>query len=303
MTLTYLKATSAIVLVTSGLLLAGTTVLSRPAPPEAPPAVEPEPGTQVASGTETKNSVIVRVPSARDGLLVAIGTEIEPGKEVPADRRITATAGYLLARVGDGETVQREQVILQDENRVRWRLWRDSDPAESSRLQVYKAKKVYRPLEVGDRVKDGQVIALLDSTLALADLNVKLANLRANEADVLATRETKEEAERRVKAMEESMRRLPGPTSKDDYEGAKLTVTRYQEEEVAKKAKLTRSRLEVLLAATILSMYEINSPVEGVIRSIEHVPGEAVKALDTVLTVEVSRKPRRAPDGAKSGKK
>jgi multidrug resistance efflux pump len=158
-------------------------------------------------------------------------------------------------------------------------------------------KKEYKRLEIGDEVKAGQTVALVDPILALGEVEIKIAAVDAAESDARAARKTKEEAERRVAAMEESNRRVPGSVSKDDYEGAKLTAKRYGEEEVAKKCAVIKEQQELIQATTILSMHEIHAPVSGFIRDIERLRGEAVRALETVLVLGTTRDDRPAGRG------
>jgi multidrug efflux pump subunit AcrA (membrane-fusion protein) len=169
-------------------------------------------------------------------------------------------------------------------------------------LQLYKQKKEFRRLEVGDEVKAGQTVAVVDEALAQGELLIKIAALDAALAEQRASKKTKEEAERRVAAQEESMRRVPGSVSKDDYEAARLTAKRYLEDEVAKHSAVFKTEQELVQANTILGMHVVHAPVGGVIRSIDRQGGEGVKNLETVLTIESPRKPRRKSAGTNAGK-
>jgi multidrug resistance efflux pump len=295
MSMTRLKVFAAMVFALAvGVLGAGSVVLSRAAPPGEAPREEPaRPAPPAASLTEPpappaaapekkKESRVVRVPSLRDGQILVIGTEIPSGEVVPADRRITANVGYF--RVRDGKD---------------WRPYREGEPlpANAKYLQLQRVKKEFKRLEIGDEVKAGQTVALVDPILALGEVDIKIAGVDAAESDARAARKTKEEAERRVAAMEESNRRVPGSVSKDDYEGAKLTAKRYTEEEVAKNCAVIKTQQELIQAATILSMHEIHAPISGFIRDIDRLRGEAVRALETVLVLGTTRDDRPAGRG------
>jgi RNA polymerase sigma factor (sigma-70 family) len=291
MSLTRLKVFAATALALAvGVLGAGSLVLSRAAPPgeaprqeparPAPPAASPaDTPAPTAAAPEKKESKVVRVPSLRDGQILVIGTEPSPGEVVPADRKVTATVGYFL--VWDAEQNQ-------------WRHWHEGDPLVAKRLKLYREKKEYKRLEIGDAVKAGQTVALVDPILALGEVDIKVAALDAAEADARAAKKTKEEAERRVAAMEESMRRVPGSVSKDDYEDARLIAKRYTDEEIAKNCAVTRAQQELIQAQTILSMHEVHAPVAGFIRDIERLQGEAVRTLETVLVLGATRDGRPA---------
>jgi RNA polymerase sigma factor (sigma-70 family) len=301
MALTRLKATAAVLLLSAGLLAGGTALFSRAGPPaEAPPAEPARPESPAANPPE-RTPRLVRIPALRDGLVTFVGTEVAPGEKVPEDRRFSGTVAYLIVPVPDGEVVRADQVVA-GPGGARWRRLREDEVPEPGRVAVHRAKKEYRRLEPGDRVKAGQAVALIEPTLAVTDLLVKAAGLEAGESERRASVKTKEEAERRVTAMEESMRRVPGSVSKDDYEGAKLTARRYFEEEIAKKAGVAKAQQELIRAMTSVDMHELHTPVSGVVKTVDRERGDVVKVLETVLTVEVPPGERRpaAPGRARA---
>jgi WD40 repeat protein/biotin carboxyl carrier protein len=233
------------------------------------------------------------VPSERDGTLVIIGTPLAAGEVVPESRKFSATVGYLMIPVAANEKVDPAEIIHGQKD-SKWRRWRsesDLDP-EPGRVYVRQETKLYKRLEVGDEVKAGEVVALVDPALALGDLRIKWAGLNASESDRRASIKTKEEAERRVASMEESMRRVPGSVSKDDYEGAKLTARRYLEEEAQKAAAVIKSQQELIQAQTIVTKHEIRSTISGVIKILYKNRGDAVKSLDPIMQLQ-SRDPLR----------
>jgi RNA polymerase sigma factor (sigma-70 family) len=298
MSLTRLKVVSAALALAVGLLAGGSAVLSRAEPPgrrpaqpvvdeSAKPASAPSAEPAPAVAAEKKDGVLARVPALRDGQILVIGTEIAPGEKVASDHRVVVTVGTLL--VGPSKIWQPWK-----EGDGTWKPWKEGDDITAKSLKLQREKKEYKRLEVGDEIKAGRTVALVDPLLAIGDFEIKLASLDAAEADKRAARKTKEEAERRVAAQEESMRRVPGSVSKDDYEGAKLTARRYYEEEIAKNSAVIKAQQELIRAQTILSMYEVHTPVSGVIKSIERQSGEAVRALETILVVGATRTARPA---------
>jgi RNA polymerase sigma factor (sigma-70 family) len=291
MFLNRLKATLAVLVLAGGLLAGGAALVSRAAPPAGPAPEEPRQPEKPATSDE-KAPRLVRVPALRDGVVSVIGAEIAPGENVPDDRRVSVQLAYLIVPVKDGEKVSDRQVVTVT-NGVRMRRMREEDFPEPGRLQVYRSKKEYRPLAPGDKVKAGQLVGVIDPALAIGDLKVKWAGLEAAESERRASRKTKEEAERRVTAMEESMRRVPGSVSKDDYEGAKLTARRYLEEEIAKGSAVVKAQQELTRAMDVVDMHEMRTPVSGVIKSVERERGDVAKALETVLTIEAAPAERR----------
>jgi RNA polymerase sigma factor (sigma-70 family) len=295
MALTRLKATAAVLLLAAGLLAGGTALVSHAGPPPElssaePPPAEAKRAEEPATTPAPRVPRPVRVPALRDGQLAVIGTETAPGEKVAPEDCFQVTVGYLIVPMDEKDRVRPDEVIVGGKN-SRWRRWslESDDAPQPGRVQVWRAKKVYKRLEVGDEVKEGQTVAVIDQPLALTDLMVKFSQLEAAESERRAAVKVKEEAERRVAAMEESMRRVPGSVSKDDYEGAKLTARRYLEEEIAKRSAVVKAQQELIQTMAIVSAHEIRSPVTGVVKSIERERGEAVRALETVLTVVPKR--------------
>jgi multidrug efflux pump subunit AcrA (membrane-fusion protein) len=239
------------------------------------------------------------VPALRDGLLLGIGTEVTPGEQVPAERRFSATVGYLLVPLGPGDRVAPDQIYRTD--RGAWRRLQDGEvpPTDSNSIYLHRVTKEYKRLEAGDAVKAGQVVGLIDPVLAVGELAVKLASLKGAEAERRASEKTKLEAERRMLAMEESNRKVPGSVSRDDYQGAVLTYHRYREEQIAKTAAVEKAQQELIQARAVADMHEIRATRPGTVKTVDREEGDVIKALETVLTEEVSRD--RRPAAAKVG--
>jgi multidrug resistance efflux pump len=143
----------------------------------------------------------------------------------------------------------------------------------------------YRRLQEGDRVEEGQLLARLDDRLARVEVAIKREDLPAWKAESRAASKTRDEAERRVAAMEKLNRNTPGAVSAEDYEGARLTARRYAEEVEAKAAAVRRAEAELRHAEALLAAYEVRSPWRGVVRSVDRYPGEAVGAGALILRV------------------
>jgi RNA polymerase sigma factor (sigma-70 family) len=116
--------------------------------------------------------------------------------------------------------------------------------------------KRYRRLRVGDMVEEGQLLARVDDRLARLDLEVQESKLEAAKADVDAA----------VQA-------------KTAVEGVKSKVAAVRQAQAGLKE-----------AQIVLEMYEIRSPVRGVVKAILKSRGEAVKSLETVVQIQEQRK-------------
>jgi WD40 repeat protein len=231
------------------------------------------------------------VPSERNGPLLVIGTEIGPGENVPESQRVSATLGYVLVPATEEDAAKPESVIRYSDNTL-WRRMREGDVPEPNRIRMLRVKKEYKQINLGDEVKAGETVALVDPVLALNELAIKVASLNAAEAERRASQETKKEFERRVAGIEDSNRKVPGSVSKDDYESAKLQVRRYAEEETAKRGAVIKTQQELIQAQTVVAKHEIHAAMSGRIKVIYKYRGDAVKELEPVLQIQ-SRDPLR----------
>lgn len=183
------------------------------------------------------------VPSQREGVILYIGTPLQPGDNTPGDRAITQKA--------DGKEMK------------------------------------IRQLREGDVVEAGQIIAQLDDSVQQDDLAIKIGRVKAAEADLQATLKTRDEAKWRYdQEVRAAANGIPGVTSVQDVRGMKLTFERLVEEALSKQEAVHLAELERDQARTVVSMYQIHSAIAGVIKAIHHKPGEAVKAMDAVMTIQ-----------------
>jgi multidrug efflux pump subunit AcrA (membrane-fusion protein) len=147
-------------------------------------------------------------------------------------------------------------------------------------------KQKYRRLREGDKVKAGQLLARVNDALALDDVAIAEAKITVAEAELKTSAAMKEESKRRLALLEE-LRKKGGVrvVTEEDHGIARVTVERYVQEEVAKKASVTELQGQLRRARTQLKMHEVRSPADGVIKTILFQRGEAVKRLETVLEI------------------
>ncbi len=143
----------------------------------------------------------------------------------------------------------------------------------------------YRRLREGDTVKAGQLLARVNDALARDDVDIAAAKAAAAEADVVTSSKAKDEAKQRLDSMTDAITRVQGAYSNEDLRGAKLTYARFVQEEVAKKANVIVAQRQLNQAQTQLKMYEIRSPVDGVVKVVHIQKGEGVKRLETVVEI------------------
>jgi multidrug efflux pump subunit AcrA (membrane-fusion protein) len=147
----------------------------------------------------------------------------------------------------------------------------------------------YRLLAVGDLVEEGQVLALLEDTLAKKELKSKLSLIATALAELEATRKTAEEFKSRYEASR--VRHMNGRIGFDELEEHRLTWERCNQEIVAKSASVVKANQEVLQTRVILRNRnrEIRSPIRGSIESIVVEAGQAVRTGQPLFTIRPLR--------------
>jgi WD40 repeat protein len=160
---------------------------------------------------------------------------------------------------------------------------------EAIHVQIGEETKRFRRLKEGDSVQSDQLLALVDDTLARADVDIKAAKLNSAHAEFKAAEKTRDEALARL----DTAKKLFGSggggmraISQEDLRGAQLTYTRYVEEAVSKGQAIKVAEQELIQAKKTVTMYEIRSKVSGIVKSINKHRGEAIKSLEPLLQVQ-----------------
>jgi multidrug efflux pump subunit AcrA (membrane-fusion protein) len=181
------------------------------------------------------------VPSARDGILVVVGTEVKEGEKVPKDRLVEVTIAGEVRR--------------------------------------------FARLKEGDKVEKGQLLALLDPTLALDDVAIAKSKVEAAKADYAASLKTRDAAKERLLTLQK-LAQGPNPTvSKEELSAAQLTYDRYFFEEAGKKEGVNAAEKELRRAENVLKTYEIRSPARGTVLQLHKRQGDAARGYDPVVRI------------------
>jgi WD40 repeat protein len=230
------------------------------------------------------------VPAEKEGKLIFLATEFDPAERatIPPGKILPFELGFLAVEITPEEfekTPPAERVAFVD-NARKYRRWKETDKIEPNRVALARQRREFRRLGAGDRVREGQLLALVNPALALDELSVKCAKLDAAEADRLASRATKEESIKRVDTIVKARQAARGSVSDDEYRGAVLTVERYAQEEIAKTAAVWQAQREVHQALTALKMHEIRAAIPGTVKTLYKGRGDAVKALEAVLQIQ-----------------
>jgi len=226
------------------------------------------------------------VPARREGQLLFIGRELEPGEAMPAEPEgFTEKVGFVGVELEPGEEAPEDQVanVARAGQRKRYRPLRADDVFEPEKLWVGTVVRKFRRLRENDPVKKGQLLALLDPSLVIDDLAIKHGKLVTAKADWQAAQATHTEAEQRLLTAKRLL--LRSAVSQEELRGNELEAFRSRCVETQKREAIALARSELNQALTILGTHEIRSKVDGVIRSILKKPGEAVKSLEPVLQI------------------
>ena len=229
-----------------------------------------------------------KVPSEVEGVVAFVCTEVEPGEVVPENRKIVAKCWMLAIRTDKKDIPHSERLIVPSGTKgVVYRKWRPEDGFAPDSLQVGYVLKTYRKLNEGERVKEGQLLALVDSALERDQLEIGIAKLDAAELELKVSTASKVEAECRIARMNNANSRTPGTFSPEEVDGATVTWKRYVQGGTSNEGGpgrgKTRSRSE---ANTRLEKCASTSPESGVVKAIQLRKGEAVKRLETVLEIQ-----------------
>lgn len=290
----------------------------KPAPVESRPAERPAPS---ATGGEDDNKPVTvlelsvpssatpitildarvtavqqqNVPAERDGKLLFLGTEVEPGEYVPAEKLISFEITTLAIRVKDenewAKLSARDQLkAFGTDGKIAWyRPVLDTDNLMESETALITRKLSFRSLDVGDEVRPGQMLGIINPVLALAEVSKQQQKVGASQAEVRSSERMKEEANRRWLRDLELSRKSKGTVSNDELAISKVTFEKYREEEAAKAAAVKMSQAELAATFTALRQHIVRASIPGVIRQTFKQPGEAVKNLDPVLQIQNPR--------------
>ena len=234
------------------------------------------------------------VPSERPGKLLFLATEIQPGEFVPLAKRIPYTFKILAIPVSTWAGIPENERIVDERSPGKfYRRVRPTDDLAPGTTALVRQKVVLRALDVGDHVKEGQMLGVVNPALSVDELTVRQQKVEAASSDVLVAYHSKVEAERRLKGINDAIRKFDRSVSKDDQGVAEVTVRKYEQEEKQKKALVLVAQSELSAALTTLNMHIMRAKIDGVVRAIYKQPGEAVKEfVEPVLQIQSPKKLR-----------
>jgi HlyD family secretion protein len=147
--------------------------------------------------------------------------------------------------------------------------------------------KNYRLLRIGDLVKKGQLIGEVDDSLARAELSVRQAKTAAAETALAASEKVRDEMRQKWERDQALFKASIKAISAEEVARGKMQFESSSAEAKSKMELVKVAKLELEQAKIILEMYQIRSGVTGIVRRIDKQPGEAVRSLETVVTLEI----------------
>lgn len=243
------------------------------------------------------------VPSEQDGKLLLLATPVPEGESVPAGKEAFLEVALLGVawKAGDEakiRTSSHERAAIKEpfedpaDPGKMYRFPRPGDSLAPGTSKIFRVKIKFRKLAENDEVREGQLLGVINPTVALQELSGKQAKVEAAAAEIESSRAMKEESSRRYAANKVARAKAPGSVSLDDLEASRVTVDRYAAEEVAKRAATTQAQQELSAAWATLDLYFVRAMISGRIRTLYKQQGEAVRKLDPVMQIQNTRKLR-----------
>ena len=142
----------------------------------------------------------------------------------------------------------------------------------------------YRQLKPGDPVRAGQVVVLMDDTLANAEVVRLDALLRGAKADAKGA----EEALPNYRRLEEISKELNKSRSIADFEALQIAarVVQAAAEALTKQAKVQETEGELAKARETLALHTLRAMIDGEVAEVYRQPGEGIKATENILRIE-----------------
>ena len=161
-------------------------------------------------------------------------------------------------------------------------------PTVSILVANKKREIAYERLKEGYIVSQNQIVALVDPTKALNDIEHKRVKIKAAEADYKAAIAMADEAQARLNRLEDLKRRDPRVVSAEDFSAAVLTRDKHREEKVSKFQQVALTEVEQFLAEVDFHQHELRCEMKGksIVSKIYKSMGEGVKNLEPVMLLQ-----------------
>ena len=207
----------------------------------------------------------------RNGVRLGKQIVIPDGNSVPFNKQdASSSKDGLLLFVGK---------VVEEENALTPPDLPTAEVLVGGKTKIY----LYKRWKEGDIVHHRDILAMVDPTKPLNDLNYKKAKIVAAQADHTAAIATVKEAQEREARLLRTGANDPRKViaSAEDLGAARLTVEKYQQEEVSKREAIKLAEIEYYMAEAELELHRIRCVIRGksYIKAIYKSAGEGVKDL------------------------
>jgi multidrug efflux pump subunit AcrA (membrane-fusion protein) len=156
-------------------------------------------------------------------------------------------------------------------------------------VKIGEEARKYRRLVDGDMVEVGQLLVQLDDRLAGHKVAIRRQQARSRDTEYRAAKALADVYQGEVDRLDKIVQTSGKDTvSQAEYATARSQAARSKLDAAAKKEAVEVAVLEMQQAELIRDLYQVRSPVRGVIRTILKNRGEAVRRWETVLIIEVA---------------
>ncbi len=158
---------------------------------------------------------------------------------------------------------------------------------EPEKVLLVQEPRQVRKLQVGDRIKRGQLLAQVNPAKSSDDVSVKIAKLNAVERARLSAQNQRDEYSRRMRNYQGANVSTPGAIAQDQLQETRLQYVKANSEEQVKRAEIVEAQRTLNAGVTDLKMHEVRAAIDGVVRAIyKNHQGDAVKPYEPILRIE-----------------
>ncbi len=228
------------------------------------------------------------VASEKEGVIKFIGTEVQMGENVPPEKQLPEAQFSFLVMLVNEKGAEGDKEYVQLPNDPHWyRRWNLKYQLDPEKIFLFRERKTVRKLQVGDWVKRGQLLALINPDKSSDDVSVKIAKLNAVDRQRQAASTTKTEYARRYRNYLDVNRQQPGTIPVDTLMETQLQRVKAESEERVKEAEIVEAQRTLNAAVTDLKMHEVRAAIDGVIKAIyKNHQGDAIKPYESILRIE-----------------
>jgi WD40 repeat protein len=220
------------------------------------------------------------VPSEREGKIVFIGVEIKPGEEVPPEKVIETYRYYLAVLCKQGEA---GEALFPERPDLLYREWKPEDVPQAGEVAVARKKLRIRAIQDGETVEKGQLLAMINPEVALADVHVQVAELLVARQEYLTGGQAESTAQERYDSYLKQSRSL----SKDDILRARAELEKAQGDAKKAKSAIGSAQAKLIKAAVTLKQHEVHAKIPGVVKHVyKNVQGDAVKPFESLVQLQ-----------------